>query len=122
MEMTKGQEGYGKSREQTFSVAGMNYHTTPSMQRQMADSLPVMVSLKREPENSHDENAIAIHLDTLRPGMMIGYVPRGVAEVLAPAMDGKRVKIETAWLTKVDYRTGTAEMQLVLRKKLPKGA
>ncbi len=46
--------------------------------------------LVREPDNPYDPNAVRVVLS----GEHIGYVPKSVAEHLAPAMDGgERVRI-----------------------------
>ena len=41
------------------------------------------LELRREPENEHDPNAIAVHAG----GERIGWVPRELAAALAPALD-----------------------------------
>jgi hypothetical protein len=41
------------------------------------------LELRRDPDNPHDPNAIKV----LAGGEQVGWVPRGVAEVLAPALD-----------------------------------
>lgn len=42
--------------------------------------------LVREPNNTHDPNAIRVEL----AGLFLGYIPRDIAEKLAPLMDGGR--------------------------------
>ena len=41
------------------------------------------LELRREPENEHDPNAIAVH----GGGAHLGFVPRELAEEIAPALD-----------------------------------
>lgn len=45
----------------------------------------VKVRLVREPQNPYDANAIAVASDTAG---QLGYLPRTIAEELAPALDG----------------------------------
>ena len=47
------------------------------------------LTLRREPENEHDPNAVAVHTAS---GAQIGFVPREVAAEIAPQMDAG-----TAW-------------------------
>ena len=48
----------------------------------------ISVKLKREPRNVHDSNAVAVYA-ALRDNRVffIGYLPKAVANVLAPLMD-----------------------------------
>src|SRR5215471_5193681 len=114
----KHQTRYGKERRLTFSVAGMNYRVTPSTQVALSENAPIMVKLVREPENTHDPNAIAVYLETYRKGMHIGFVPRQIAESLAPLMDENRVAFTATWLTSIDFSGHTGKLLVVLRKKL----
>ena len=41
------------------------------------------LELRRDPDNPHDPNAIAVHAG----GAQVGWVPRAVAEEIAPAID-----------------------------------
>jgi len=121
MKMPTKEPKFGKERTLDFTLAGMNYRVAPLAQKEMAGNTPIRLSLRREPENQHDENAIAVYLETYRKGMHVGYVPRGVAETLAPLMDGKQVEIESVWLTSVDPTGHTGTILLTLRKKLSQG-
>lgn len=50
-------------------------------------------SLIREPDNTHDPNAVAV----LMAGQIVGHVPRGLAERLGPEIDdGARFAVDTA--------------------------
>ena len=44
------------------------------------------LELRRDPDNPHDPNAIAVHAG----GEQVGWVPRAIAEELAPALDAGR--------------------------------
>lgn len=49
---------------------------------------PIPALLVRNPQNKFDENAIECHVPCLGPELaMIGHLPAGVAERLAPDMD-----------------------------------
>jgi len=41
------------------------------------------LELRRDPDNPHDPNAIAVHAG----GEQVGWVPRAIAEEIAPALD-----------------------------------
>ena len=61
-------------------VAGWYYHQAPVFPG-------AYIHLVRDPENLHDPNAVAVHNHL---GERIGFVPRGLAAVLAPLVDGNR--------------------------------
>jgi HIRAN domain len=48
--------------------------------------VPVAATLRREPDNPHDANAIRVEVD----GRLVGRVRREVAAQLAPALDRRR--------------------------------
>lgn len=99
------------------SVVGMNYRMTPSSQDMLSEHVPQQVTITREPENKHDGNAIAVNLTTWRKGMHIGYLPKDVAEKLAPLLDFGEVAISTVWLTDVDS-SGSGSLLITFRKRL----
>ncbi|MGN0599221.1 MAG: HIRAN domain-containing protein [Oscillospiraceae bacterium] len=48
----------------------------------------ISVTLRREPHNSHDSNAIAVYaVSSDRHAFFAGYLPKAVASVLAPLFD-----------------------------------
>jgi hypothetical protein len=50
---------------------------------------PIPAVLIRNPDNEYDANAIEVHVPSLGEEMaMIGHIPAGVAERLAPELDG----------------------------------
>ncbi len=71
------------------SVVGMKYYGfTPGEAREILRARP---SLTREPQNSHDTNAIAVTID----GRTIGHIDRKSASILAPLLDsGATYEIE----------------------------
>ena len=51
----------------------------------------ISVTLRREPHNSHDSNAIAVYAAlTNHRVFFIGYLPKAIASVLAPLFDKGR--------------------------------
>lgn len=66
------------------NVAGFQYHD--GMRRHVMSSLASgsELTLIREPDNSYDTNAIALHT---RSGAMIGYLPRSLNHVPAALLD-----------------------------------
>ena len=43
--------------------------------------------LRRDPANTHDANAVQVHVTALDDGSLIGHLPRAVAARLAPELD-----------------------------------
>ena len=64
-------------------VAGARRHHRDALQSGSAAPGCTLV-LRRDPANPHDPNAIAVHL---KGGEQVGWVPREVAEELAPQLD-----------------------------------
>ena len=62
-------------------VAGTGHHCDETTGQRMVDA-PVL-ALVREPDNEHDDDAIAVHCD----GKRVGYIPRRHNTVLARLLD-----------------------------------
>ena len=67
------------SKTVDFSVAGLNKMNTGELWIDLERPVKVV----REPENRHDENAIALHIGKRKAG----YIPRKLAVELAPLLD-----------------------------------
>src|SRR4029453_17985287 len=68
-------------------VAGAgSYHAEALASDAVAPGAPL--ELRRDPDNPHDANAIQVH--PAGGGEQIGWVPRELAEELAPDLDGGR--------------------------------
>jgi hypothetical protein len=67
---------------QSSPLAGFQYHSGATLWAQLreGDALRLM----REPENSHDANAVRVEWR----GQMLGYLPRKENRTVAVAMDG----------------------------------
>jgi hypothetical protein len=66
-------------------VAGAGRHHSEALNRDaVAPGKPL--TLRRDPDNPHDPNAIAVDAE----GEQVGWVPREVAEELAPELDTGR--------------------------------
>jgi hypothetical protein len=64
-------------------VAGASQHHAEALEDEgAAPGEPL--ELRRDPENEHDPNAIAVHA---RGGAQLGWVPREIAAELAPEID-----------------------------------
>src|SRR5215211_9285789 len=63
-------------------VAGAGRHHAGALASDAAEPGRPL-ELRRDPANPHDPNAIAVHAG----GEQVGWVPRGVAEEIAPAID-----------------------------------
>jgi hypothetical protein len=67
-------------------VAGAGRHHAEALRSDaVAPGRPL--TLRRDPENPHDSNAIAVHASD---GEQVGWVPREVAAELAPQIDSGR--------------------------------
>jgi HIRAN domain len=64
-------------------VAGAGSHHADALQSDAA-APGQPLELRRDPDNEHDPNAIAVHA---RGGEQLGFVPREIAEQLAPELD-----------------------------------
>jgi hypothetical protein len=67
---------------QSSPLAGFQYHAGATLWTQLAEGDALI--LVREPENSHDANAIRVEWR----GQMLGYLPRKENRAVAAAMDG----------------------------------
>lgn len=69
-----------------INIVGTFYTGLYSQPQKLAKIIPNKgIVLKREPHNPHDSNAIKVYLSDLED--YIGYVPKGIAERLAPILD-----------------------------------
>jgi HIRAN domain len=66
-------------------VAGAGRHHAEALQGDVGPGRAL--ELRRDADNEHDANAIAVHA---RSGEMLGFVPRAVAEELAGELDAGR--------------------------------
>jgi hypothetical protein len=66
-------------------VAGAGRHHAEALQGEVGPGTPL--KLRRDRDNEHDPNAIAVHAPG---GAMLGFVPRAVAEELAGELDAGR--------------------------------
>lgn len=98
-------------RQFETECVGMQYRVTPSTRGMMKSRIekdgPMELLLIREHDNTADANAIKCVIRRgAYKGLHVGYLPRGVASVYAPALDkGKRL-VRDAWLTSVDPDVG----------------
>jgi hypothetical protein len=67
----------------TAGVAGAGRHHVDALQSEGAAPGSAL-ELRRDPGNEHDPNAIAVHVGG---GEQVGWVPREIAEELAPELD-----------------------------------
>lgn len=100
-------------------VVGMNHRVTPHTLHMLAEKAkdgPLKVSLRRDPKNAHDENAIEVILQsTPMKGMMLGFVPRQISARFAPMLDSGRAVVVDAHITEVFDDEGSSD--LVVRWK-----
>lgn len=108
-----------------LTCVGMRHHVTPTTLRKMGKECPLKIELRREPDNIHDENAVAVVCLEKPWKMKIGYVSRQTAAELAVRMDRGKVHFTEAWLTSADDESGVGEMlataEITPRKKKSPG-
>jgi hypothetical protein len=111
-----------KNRE--FECVGIQHRVTISTRRYMkvrVEGNPTKMVLKREPDNPHDRNAIAVYMaedpDNPYKGVKVGYLRRKVSEVFAPLVDSGDLKFEAAMMTGLDELEGTGDLQVKFKVK-----
>jgi hypothetical protein len=83
----------------------------------MSEVLPLHAELQREPDNKHDDNAVAVRLlDKPWRRFHIGYLPRAVAAELAPKLDSGELEISSVTVTSLDPDEGKGEITVEGRK------
>ena len=73
--------GIGQEEQFYSKVAGVTFENRQELVKQLAAGQPL--ELRREADNAHDANAIAVFAE----GMQIGYLKRSIARHLAPNFD-----------------------------------
>lgn len=69
-------------------IKGTSHRQSELEQLSGVNPADISVTLRREPHNSHDSNAIAVYAAlTNHRVFFIGYLPRAIASVLAPLFD-----------------------------------
>ncbi len=66
-------------------VVGMKFVTPDATSRVLGLAPGTPLSLRREPGNAHDRNAVAVYVDQSR----VGYVPASVAASVAKIIDAE---------------------------------
>ena len=98
-------------------LKGFNHRAIAEERRKIAAETPLAVSIRREADNLHDSNAVAVHLmEKPWKELHIGYLPKGVAAVFAAKMDAASISVEEAWLMEVDPEEGSGQLLLKVRK------
>jgi hypothetical protein len=99
------------------SVVGLSYRVTEDTMNTMSEVVPLKAELRREPNNTHDENAIAVRLlDKPWRRFHIGYLPRAVAAELAPKLDSGELEISSVTVEAIDTDAGKGEIVIEGRK------
>lgn len=70
-----------------FRVAGVTFEGRQEHVKNLAGGEDVQI--RPEPENKYDPNALAVHVAAGFGTAHIGYVPRELAEKIAPLLDGE---------------------------------
>jgi len=72
-----------------IKVTGVTFEGRQLVLAEIAAGAPVM--LMPEPENPFDKNAIAVWVSDRSAARQIGYVPRDLAAIVAPFIEGERM-------------------------------
>lgn len=109
------------ARQMEITCVGLRHRVTPSTLREMSSLAPLKIHLRRDHDNHHDENAVAVICDE-KPwkGMHIGYVPRQTAAELAPRIDSGKITFTGGYLNTVDDESGIGEMVVGFEKRRTK--
>jgi HIRAN domain len=105
-----------KLRNLDLTVVGLSYRLTPAKMEDISGETPIKAKLVREPNNSADENAVAVYL-TERPykDFHIGYLSRTVAAEIAPRLDAGMEVVEV-WLLSVDLVESKGQLSVKVRR------
>ncbi len=99
-------------------VVGLQYRLSRSSRFVLAKRVPLIAKLVREPENRADENAVAVFLKSAPwSGVHIGYLPRAVAQEIAPRLDSKKMVSVRVTVISVDAVKGEAEITVSFRQR-----
>lgn len=103
-------------RKIEIGVVGLLHRTTGPTRKLLETLLekhPIEMKLEREPRNRFDNNAIKVIIgEGKMKNLHIGYVPKEIAKVLAPAMDSGKAKDTRGIMTEIDIHEGTGVMLL----------
>jgi hypothetical protein len=112
-----------KTVELDLEAVGFLYRVTPATLKKLAEAAPLLGTLVREPDNLHDENAIAVYVNEAPwSNFHVGYLRREVAAEFAPYMDNGALSFDEVWLQSVDVDEGKGEILVrgTKRKSLQK--
>lgn len=98
-------------------VVGMQFHTTQSfrktLRRNCSQGRPIDCTLTRDPKNEHDTNAIRVTATNY--DIFIGYLPKGVAEVLSERIDSGKWVFKRAVLMSVGEYLEEGDLLVTLK-------
>lgn len=115
--MTKA-KGKLQKYEIELPLVGFNHRAVAQTRREIAMEVPLSVELRREPENVHDPNAVAVYvLEEPWRELHIGYVPRAVVALIAHKMDKGKFNPVEAWLTEAEPEGGTGTVRVKYTKR-----
>jgi hypothetical protein len=108
-----------KTTKLEIPIAGMKYRVSISTRRMMVTHVEeetVECLLVRDPENTHDENAVKVVVENSPySGFHIGFVPATVAKHLAPLLDDITTQVAACVITEMDAIEGTAMLFVTLK-------
>lgn len=104
-----------------FKVAGVSFEGRQQHLARVSVGDPARII--PEPENSHDPNALAVHIAVDNEVLHCGYVPRELAAEIAPMLDGEAVDVRVHEITGgfEQWDGSLAHRGLVMHIKLESG-
>ena len=87
-----------KDRLVVCRIAGVSFGNRQAALRRLQAYAPEQITVRmgREPGNAHDRNAVAIYVAVTGDEYKIGYMPKDMAELLAPIMD-MGINLQAKW-------------------------
>lgn len=78
-------------------VAGVTFEGRQDILRELTGNEPV--GLQPEPENQYDPDAVAVYVTFKGEVLKIGYVPKQIAKIIAPLLEGEAVMCRSLQIT-----------------------
>lgn len=103
----------GRTWSIELTVVGLQFRWKKTGRETLARATPFKVDLEREPEHTHDENAIKVVIASdfklkKLAGSHLGYLRRQAAEHMAPRLDNGTLEVVKMWVNEIDADKGEA--------------
>lgn len=106
-----------KEKEIQCLLKGLSYRLTQETIRQVNLLCPLRVELRREPENLHDQNAVAVYsLEKPWRNVKLGFVERGIAAELSHKLRDKEIEVTEVYLMDAEDVDGEGSLSIKFKK------